>query len=825
MMLNYHDTIEGVNGFSGNSADNQAAPDVSEPTNSASFGSRQSPKIGLAFSEGAVQAAIECGWSPIPGRWKPGKFKDEQGNWQTRELSDAKRPLQKGWQEFCTRQMTVAEQQEARKGRRPHLPQIHVAMGFNNAYGIDIDTDCPFINKIFDDIIGRSPVARIGGKGSAGFYRWGGEPVKSEKWYGRNSDGSQSDAPIIEIMSHGTNIRIPPSMHPTAPGGVYRWVSDDHKIYNTCVDDMPVVNADTIARFKAKLVELGYIYVVPTKDRESRKTVKKETLTEQLHKRYQALADKLFKDRMGDVASKQKPGRDKTLLTAVCAIGVFVHHGYIKESDLMAEVERCARANGFDKEPGGIEQAKKTAQFALDKSEGDELPELDDRPFEGGAAFGFKAEKQARSNNKAGGAEQPRGDDQTPPNGGGGDGDQPRMMVWPDLTETGGVQKRSQRNIAAYLKFAGVSCAYNDFAQRPVVFRNGKEDVVDDMIMRELWLHADQLGMQSNEGYFQSVILNFCAKARFNPVTTWLDGLVWDGKPRIDTWTQTYLGCANTALQRTQGSIQLLAAVRRARHPGAKHDVLPVLEGPQGGGKSTAISILAGGGNLFTDGLNIGDDPKVIIEQTADAWHVELAELAGIGKREVEGVKSFLSRQHDSARLSYDRANTRRSRNFVMWATTNDDEYLIDPTGNRRFWPWKVGKIDLVGLQRDRNQLWAEAAHREKAGESIALPPELYAAAAEEQRSRVQIDPWQQTLEDAIGDRYGKILVTDIWSRLGVDSKTQNPALGKRISGVMKLMGWKKDKQRGHNGKTVNCYSKPFPGCETIGKGDPWIAL
>jgi hypothetical protein len=822
-MLNYHNANDGVNGFPGNSADNQAAPGTSGTTDNASSGSRQSPKIGLAFSEGAVTAAIECGYSPIPGRWKPGKFKDEQGNWQQRELSDAKRPLQNGWQEFCDRQMTVEEQQAARKGRRPHLPQIHLAMGFNNVISIDRDTECPFVNKIIDDVIGRSPVARFGSKGRADIYRVEGDLPPSEKWYGREADGSKTGGPIVEILAHGCNLRIPPSMHPTAPSGFYRWESEDHKVYNTTFEELPAITAEKVALLKERLA--GYLYKKPETEGKPRKTVKKETLTEQLHKRYQALADKLFKDRMADVAAQRKPGRDNALLTAVCAIGVFVHHGYIKENDLMAEVVFAAKANGFDKEPGGVEQAKKTAQFGLDKSANDELPELDDRPFEGGAAFGFKTEKQARSDKQSGNTDKPSSDDPTPPNGGDGDGEQPRGMVWPHLTENGGIQKRSQRNIAAFLKFAGVSCAYNDFAQRPVVFRHGKEEVVDDMIMRELWLHADQLGMQSNEGYFQSVILNFCAKTRFNPVTTWLDGLIWDGVPRIDTWTQVHLGCADTPLQRSQGSIQLLAAVRRARHPGTKHDILPVLEGPQGGGKSTAISILAGGGSLFTDGLNIGDDPKVIIEQTADAWHVELAELAGMGKREVEGVKSFLSRQHDSARLSYDRANTRRSRNFVMWATTNDDEYLIDPTGNRRFWPWKVGKIDLVGLQRDREQLWAEAAHREKAGESIALPAELYAAAAEEQRSRVQVDPWQQTLEDAIGDRHGKIMVTDIWCRLCVDSKTQNPALGKRISGIMKLMGWKKDKQRGHNGKAVNCYSKPAPGCDTIGKGDPWISL
>jgi predicted P-loop ATPase len=342
--------------------------------------------------------------------------------------------------------------------------------------------------------------------------------------------------------------------------------------------------------------------------------------------------------------------------------------------------------------------------------------------------------------------------------------------------------------------------------------------------MREIWLHADRLGFQANERYFEAVILNLCHANQFNPVVSQIDGLAWDGTPRLDGWTVTYLGTEDTPLMRKQGAIQLIASVRRIRKPGTKHDVLPVLEGPQGVGKSTAIRILAGDA-LFTDSLNIGDEAKVVLEQTADAWHVELAELAGIGRRDVESVKSFLSRQWDSARLSYDRSNTRRARKFVCWATTNDDEYLIDPTGNRRFWPWKVGKIDLKGLARDREQLWAEAAHREAQGESIALPVELYNAAAAEQAARVQTDPWLEKLEEAIGDFTGKIRVSDIWLKLGVDSKTQNPALGKRIAGIMKQLGFMKGKQRDFSGKAVNCYWKPAPGKDRVDQSDPWISL
>ena len=326
------------------------------------------------------------------------------------------------------------------------------------------------------------------------------------------------------------------------------------------------------------------------------------------------------------------------------------------------------------------------------------------------------------------------------------------------------------------------------------------------------------MGMKANEKYFYAVIFNICHTNHYNPVVEFLDGLEWDGTSRLDAWMSTYLGAKDTELSRAQGRIHLIAAVRRARKPGTKHDVAIVLEGPQGSGKSTAISKLASE-QWFTDGLNIGDDAKIVLEQTADAWIVELAELAGIGKRDVESVKSFLSRTHDSARLSYDRCNTKRGRKFICFATTNSSDYLIDKTGNRRFWPIQVGTIDLDGIERDRLQIWAEAAHREANGESITLSRDLWDAAAEEQAARVQADPWQETLEDRLSGRSGKVPVASLWMALGLDSKAQNPAFGKRIAEIMTSLGFKKDKQR-NNGKPVNCYSKVDPGGE-----NPWICL
>ena len=131
----------------------------------------------------------------------------------------------------------------------------------------------------------------------------------------------------------------------------------------------------------------------------------------------------------------------------------------------------------------------------------------------------------------------------------------------------------------------------------------------------------------------------------------YLDGLKWDGEQRLDTWLMAFAGAEDSILTRAIGAKVLLAAVRRVRKPGCKFDQCLVLEGPQGAGKSSLVRILAGE-DRFTDCLHIGAEAKVIIEQTAGSWLVEMAELSGIRRGEVEPIKAMISRQVDRARAA-----------------------------------------------------------------------------------------------------------------------------------------------------------------------------
>jgi hypothetical protein len=147
---------------------------------------------------------------------------------------------------------------------------------------------------------------------------------------------------------------------------------------------------------------------------------------------------------------------------------------------------------------------------------------------------------------------------------------------------------------------------------------------------------------------------------------------------------------------------------------------------PQGLDKSSALAVLAGNGEWFTDSLPLGADDKKVIETLKGRWIVEAAELQGLRKGDVEHLKAFLSRRIDRGRPAYGRLPIEAPRQCVIIGTTNSERYLRDSTGNRRFWPVRVARFDLDALRRDHDQIWAEAAAIEAKGESIRLDPRLY---------------------------------------------------------------------------------------------------
>lgn len=323
-------------------------------------------------------------------------------------------------------------------------------------------------------------------------------------------------------------------------------------------------------------------------------------------------------------------------------------------------------------------------------------------------------------------------------------------VVWADVNEDGHPKSTCANATIAAMRL-GIVCRKDLFHEKMRVdgepINAWAGELSDDVIQMIRKTIRYKFGFDPRVENTRDACTQLCLENQFDPVCDYLDGLTWDGTPRLETWLTRYMGAPDTELNRTIGRLVLLAAVRRAREPGTKFDEIVVFESVEGRGKSTAIEILAGAEN-FSDQNILGMSGKEQQEAMMGIWLYEIADLTGMKKTDVEHIKSFASRKVDRARPAYGRYRVDRKRATVFFATTNDDEYLQSQTGNRRFWPVVTGRIDLGGLRVDRDQLWAEAAAREAKGESIRLPERLWGAAGEEQNQRTESDEWSAAIHN-----------------------------------------------------------------------------
>jgi hypothetical protein len=229
---------------------------------------------------------------------------------------------------------------------------------------------------------------------------------------------------------------------------------------------------------------------------------------------------------------------------------------------------------------------------------------------------------------------------------------------------------------------------------------------------------------------------------------------------------------------------------------------------------SSGLRALACNDDWFTDDLPLGSDTRRFMESTAGKWIVEAGELKGMGRSDINALKACLSRQYDEARLAYGHKNTRVARQFVIIGTTNEtDGYLRDTTGNRRFWPVRIQRFDLARLRADRDQLWAEAAEADRLGESIRLNPQLYEAAAIEQEARLRgDDPLIDVLYRALGNRTGKLRVSDAFTICGMEAGKVTQDQIERFGRAIRELGWERRRRRFEDGKLEYAYLK---GTET----------
>ena len=254
----------------------------------------------------------------------------------------------------------------------------------------------------------------------------------------------------------------------------------------------------------------------------------------------------------------------------------------------------------------------------------------------------------------------------------------------------------------------------------------------------------------------------------YHPIREFFETLPdWDGVERADTLLIDYLGAEDTPYVRAVTRKELCAAYCRVYHPGIKFDSMIVLNGDQGIGKSTLIAKL--GGEWYSDSLNLSDmNDKTAAEKLQGYWIMEIGELAGMRKADLDKVKAFISRQDDKYRASFGRRVTPHPRQCVFFGTTNSQNgYLRDITGNRRYWNVKVpgnGKYKPWDMDEDTvKQVWAEVMVYAKAGEKLYLSPELEDYAKEEQRAAMERDDREGLVQE-----YLDMLLPNHWDSMDV---------------------------------------------------------
>lgn len=257
----------------------------------------------------------------------------------------------------------------------------------------------------------------------------------------------------------------------------------------------------------------------------------------------------------------------------------------------------------------------------------------------------------------------------------------------------------------------------------------------------------------------------------YHPIREYLNSLPpWDGKERVETLLISYLGAEDNSYVRTVTRKTLCAAVARVFSPGIKFDNILVLNGAQGVGKSTLILKL--GEDWYSDSLSLTDmNDKTAAEKLQGYWLMEIGELAGMKKADIDKVKAFISRQDDKYRASFGRRVTPHPRQCVFFGTTNSDKgYLRDITGNRRFWTVKTpggGELRTWQLSDEVvRQIWAEALAYVNAGEKLYLSRDLESAARNEERKAMEHDEREGLVRDYL-DR----LLPENWNDMNVYSR------------------------------------------------------
>lgn len=387
-------------------------------------------------------------------------------------------------------------------------------------------------------------------------------------------------------------------------------------------------------------------------------------------------------------------------------------------------------------------------------------------------------------------------------------------------TKEGKVRAGGVHNVLVALRYApelhGV-LIYNQFSEKPEIKKRtpwqappGPWRDADDVYFRD-WL--ENRGIFAAAQTIGEAVAAYAAEHHYHPVRDYLEALEWDGTGRINSWLTRYATVEPDDYVCAVGKRWLVSAVARVFEPGCKVDHTLILEGKQGAGKSRLIKIL--GGEFYSDDipdLSRGDAAMGL----KGVWIAELSELDAMTKADVTRIKSFISRSTDHYRPPYGRHFIESPRQVVFAGSINHSSYLKDETGGRRFWPVAcAGELRLDDLERDRDQLWAEAVARYREGDLWWLDDQaLVEAAGAEQDARFQADPWEPLIDRWLLSRTETTTaeVLELALQKPVGQWTRADEI--RVGAVLRRLGWEPSRPRS-GGARRRIYRYAGPGATT----------
>jgi predicted P-loop ATPase len=648
----------------------------------------------------------------------------------------------------------------------------------------------------------------ITGRGRHYLFRW-------RSWHAVGPTTSKI-AKGIDTKGAGGYIVAPPSTH--ASGHVYRWESEPN---STEVADWPTWLLDAVAR---------------ANEPKAKPAIKDEFRTRS--KREERYARKALESETKRVRDAAPGKRNDELNRSAFALGQLIGGGLLSEAEVKSSLESACHSNGLIKADGatsvqntirsGIRAGRQNPRTAPERQSTDvraELQRLDAMEAEIAAAV-----------SRAGDAPSP-----APP-----DFEDPPLLDEPEAQKEpralwmgqlalgkGDSIKSSTGNCALFVEHDAPYSGCLGYDERNDVVTWTSCPSVPEMQAQGpypralndsdiVWISKrieQQWGVSFKRETLFAALVAVARMRPFDRVKDYLDALTWDKASRLNSWLATYVGVESTPFTSAAGAKWLISAVARVYEPASQADHVLVLEGPQGAGKSSALRALCADARWYSSDLPDLGNLKSAQEVLQGPWLIEIGELDAMKRAELSRVKAFITTRSDRYRAAYARSPEVRPRRVVFAGTTNEGEYLHDATGGRRFWPVTVGKIDVVALCVARDQIWAEAVARYRAGERWYLDaPELQAHASRAQQDRYASDPWEEDLAEhlqSVRTRAGltpaRISVSEALQALKIEVGKRGALDAKRVAQCLVRLGWRRVQRRdGPNGTRLWAY-EPDP--------------